>query len=97
MKQLTETQRALILALEAIRPSRSELPSWSDLHAALTEIAETYMNDPGQRLALAGDVEALFQANLARLLGDPACPFCTAEMRDGRCPGCGHDPSTRRG
>lgn len=69
MKQLTETQRALILALEAIRPCGS------DLH----------------------DVEALFQANLARVLGDPACPFCTAEMRDGRCPGCGHDPSTRRG
>jgi hypothetical protein len=64
---LTATQRALILALEAIRPSRSDLP----------------------------DVEALFQAKLARVLADPACPFCTAEMRDGRCPGCGHDPSTR--
>lgn len=39
--------------------------------------------------------EAAFQTNLARVLADPACPFCTAEMVDGRCPDCGHDPSTR--
>lgn len=41
------------------------------------------------------DREAAFQERLARALTDPACPFCTAEMVDGRCPGCGHDPSTR--
>lgn len=61
--ELTTTQIALITALEAIRPQRLPLiEALEALGTKITEVAETYMNDPGQRKALVGDVHEALEA-----------------------------------